>query len=53
MTSLRMPFQCDEVVIDQDDWIIGHSGLTLEYSSEALTLDGVYEKQKIDCLANG
>ena len=46
-----MPFQCAEVFIEQDDWIIRHPGLTLEYSSKDLPLYGFDDKQKIDCLA--
>ena len=53
MTSLRIPLQCAEVVIGQADCIIRHPGLMLEYSSKYLPLDGVDDKHKIDCPANG
>ena len=49
MKSFRIIFQCYEDFIGQADWIIRHPGLTLEYSSAALPLDGVDDKQKIDC----
>ena len=53
MTSLIMPFQCAEVVIGQAGWVISHPGLTLEHLIKYINLDGVYDKQKIDFLANG
>ena len=46
MTSLRITFQFDEVVIGQDDWIIRQPGLTLESSNKELTLTEFDDKQK-------
>ena len=46
MTNIRIPLQCSEVVIDQYNWIIRYSGLTLEYSSKSHHLDGVEKNRK-------